>query len=173
MGSEMCIRDRQKEMLKLMSDDYGLDVVAIFDEQVRLILQKYFTLRREEVPSRPLETLEDYAGEQTRLFPGRRIREDFMPAEMDEGDILLCRGLEWFRLLPGEWKVTFSTLGLGMRMALGEFRDMTIQSCLILTFVISFRTCERRHAPCPHLPIPVNIRTQDGRSTRESRQHYG
>ncbi|KAI7347192.1 hypothetical protein KC320_g7399 [Hortaea werneckii] len=109
---------QQKEMLKLMSDDYGLDVVAIFDEQVRLILQKYFTLRRDQVPSRPLETLEDYAGEQTRLFPGRRIREDFMPAEMDEGDILLCRGLEWFRLLPGEWKVTFSTLGLGMRMAL-------------------------------------------------------
>lgn len=105
----------QHDLLSLMQTNFRMDVVAILSEQVSYIVSHHFTVLAP--PDRPLQVVEEC--EEDSLYPGRRIREDFMPDGWDEGDMLLARSLDWFRLLHGEWKVTFANLGLALRKALG------------------------------------------------------
>ncbi|KAK4547263.1 hypothetical protein LTR36_000918 [Oleoguttula mirabilis] len=106
--------DEMSELLALMQNEYGMDVVYIFLEQLEFTL---FDRLGDALPVRqPLRILEDC--EISQLHPGQRIMDDFLPDTMDENDATLVRSLQWFELLGGHWKVTFESLALGLRKAL-------------------------------------------------------
>lgn len=105
------------ELLSLMEKDYDMDVVHIFLEQLDNTL--YERLDSRSPVSQPLRILEDCKVSQ--LHPGQQIMEDFLPDTMEENDVALVRCLQWFELLKGHWKVTFESLALGLRKALGTF----------------------------------------------------
>jgi len=114
----------QKEILSLMQSHYDMDVVAIFTEQLNFILSQRVSIAA--APDRPLRILEDT--KTTNLYPGQRIMEDFMPDTLEETDVALVRSLQWFELLRGQWQVTFSSLSLALRKALGECCAILIDS---------------------------------------------
>lgn len=114
----------QTELLHNMTMFYKMDVVAVCTDMVTTVVGGHFGTVGGG--SRPLEIVEKC--EAQRLYPGRRIRGDFMAFDFTDEDDLLARSLEWFTLMQGEWKKTFRCLGLAMRKALGKSTPLPVQN---------------------------------------------
>ena len=107
----------QREYLALLHE-YDIDVVATTDQHLNWVLER--TLGK-ETNGHALSILERTGD--TKLYPGRRIKVDFLPEETDDEDDAIVHSLSWFRLNKGGWKVTFDALSLALRKCLGESRQ--------------------------------------------------
>jgi nuclear pore complex protein Nup107 len=105
----------QREYLALLQE-YNIDVIATMIKHLNWALEKAL---RKETNAHALRILE--RTEDTKLYPGRSIKVDFLPEETDEEDDAIVHSLSWFRLYKGGWKVTFDALSLALRKCLGEF----------------------------------------------------
>ncbi|TKA65993.1 hypothetical protein B0A55_09643 [Friedmanniomyces simplex] len=103
----------QQQMLNLMPN-YGLPVVAILTEQLRHTLASKADLSN--LPERPVRVVEEC--EVSQLYPGRRIVDGFLHAELTDDDGMIVRSLQWFQLLKGHWELTFKSLANALRTCL-------------------------------------------------------
>ena len=104
----------QLTLPNLMQKEYGMDVESIYVEQLESILDH--KLESATSVSRPVRILEKC--EISQLHPGQRIIEDLLVEGLDDVETKIVRSLRWFELLPGQWKSTFLSLSLALRMCL-------------------------------------------------------
>lgn len=140
----------QREYLEII-DDAHLDRIAVMTQHLDRVMKKF--LDEKTTKHDHLRILEP--SQNTRLYPGKQIRNGFLPEVTDHDDMAIVRSLSWFQLAQGGWKVTFDALAFALRKCLGKF--YTTQTIL-----------EHDANVCSHRPLCMRSRDRRTLSLRSN-----
>lgn len=135
----------QREYLEFIKDT-NIDTVSVMDNHLQRVLRNSLNDQTRRPPMRILERTTN-----TRLYPGQRIRNGFLPEQASEEDEAIVRSLSWFQLAYGGWKTTFQAMSLALRKCLGKSCSLTLLqqnfANLESPWTIYLRPRDRRELP--------------------------
>lgn len=137
------IEDAQESMefIKLM-DIYKLDTIAVLNGQYKYMLNEALIERSSDKRSPDETQLRMLENTKDELYPGQRIKMNFLPGGITNEEQALVNSLSVYYLIEGQWAVTFEALAYACRKLLGKI-PMTVQCWSMLTLSSKWPICCR------------------------------